>query len=224
MRQQADMTPKQSAGCSKNPCDQPSAIATTLSAMMLAPGLADAWTSQFPESVKSLTLLDAAIPGLAAKHTYPLPYQLNLKMWQFSFNALPDLPEVLTKGRERELFNLLFDRKATRPERLTQARRDRYVECYAKPGRMTQGFKYYRSAALSASQNVSYGTKRLRMPVLALGGKGSLGESKRKSIEPLAGEVQGSEITNCGHYVIEEQPEQVVQKLLDFFRDVDTKR
>lgn len=186
--------------------------------------IAYAWTSQFPESVKSLTLLDAAIPGLAAKHTYPLPYQLNLKMWQFSFNALPDLPEVLTKGRERELFNWLFDRKVTRPKKLTQARRDHYVECYAKPDRLTQGFEYYRSATLSASQNVSYKTKRLQMPVLALGGKGSLGENMRKSIEPLADEVQGGEIDDCGHYVMEEQPEEVGQKLLDFFRDVDTKK
>jgi hypothetical protein len=57
--------------------------------------------------VKSLTLPDAAIPGLAAQQTYPLPYEVNLKMWQFSFNVLPELPEVLTKGREKELFNWL---------------------------------------------------------------------------------------------------------------------
>lgn len=167
--------------------------------------------------MKSLTLLDAAIPGLAAKHTYPLPYQLNLKMWQFSFNALPDLPETLTKGRERELFNWLYDWKAIHPEKLTQARRDRYVECYARTGRMTQGFEYYHSAALSASQNVSFVQKRLQMPVLALGGKGSLGENMHKSIEPLASEVQGGEIGDCGHYVMEEEPEQVVHRLLDFF-------
>ena len=66
-----------------------------------------AWIAyaQFPSCVKNLTLLDAAIPGLAAQQTYPLPYEANLKMWQFSFNVLPELPEVLTKGRERELSN-----------------------------------------------------------------------------------------------------------------------
>jgi pimeloyl-ACP methyl ester carboxylesterase len=49
--------------------------------------IAYAWVSQFPDKVKSLTLLDAAIPGLAEQQTYPLPHHLNLKMWQFSFNA-----------------------------------------------------------------------------------------------------------------------------------------
>jgi microsomal epoxide hydrolase len=47
---------------------------------------------------------DAAIPSLAAQRTYTLPYEVNLKMWQFSFNVLLELPDVLTKGRERELF------------------------------------------------------------------------------------------------------------------------
>ena len=119
-----------------------------------------AWAAQFPEKVRSLTLLDAAIPGLAAQQTYPLPYQLNLKMWQFSFNALPEIPELLTRGREREFFNWLFDQKATHPERLTQSRRNRYVECYAKTGGMSQGFAYYRSAALTASQNIAFGKKQ----------------------------------------------------------------
>jgi hypothetical protein len=104
-------------------------------------------------------------------------------MWQFSFNSLPDLPEVLTKGRERELFNWLFDHKATYPDRLTEVRRERYVECYSRPGGMRQGFGYYRSAALSASQNIAFSKTKLQMPVLALGGEGSLGANMRKSME-----------------------------------------
>jgi pimeloyl-ACP methyl ester carboxylesterase len=142
-------------------------------------------------------------------------------MWQFSFNALPELPEVLTEGRERELFNWLFDQKATHPEKLTEARRDRYIECYARPGRMTQGFAYYRSAALSSSQNIAFGKTKLQMPVLGLGGQGGLGENMRKSIKHLAINVQGGQIDDCGHYVMEEQLEDVAQKLLDFFRHVE---
>jgi pimeloyl-ACP methyl ester carboxylesterase len=62
--------------------------------------VAYAWTAQFPNCVKSLTLLDAAIPGLSAQQTHPVPYEANLKMWQFSFNVLPE-----PGGRKRELFN-----------------------------------------------------------------------------------------------------------------------
>lgn len=87
---------------------------------------------------------------------------------------------------------------------------------------MSQGFTYYRSAALSASQNVAFGKTKLQMPLLALGGQGGLGSNMRKSLEALASNVQGGQIDDCGHYVMEEQPENVAQKLLDFFHNVET--
>lgn len=183
--------------------------------------IAYAWASQFPEKVLSLTLLDAMIPGLAPPQSFPLPQQANVKLWQFSFNSLPELPEVLTRGRERELFDWLFDQKAVHPERLTPARRGRYVECYGRPGRMSPGFEYYRACGRSASQNVGFAKTMLQMPVLALGGDGGVGENLRKSVMPLANHVEGGKIDGCGHYVMEEQPEQVARKLLDFFREVE---
>jgi pimeloyl-ACP methyl ester carboxylesterase len=56
------------------------------------------------------------------------------------------------------------------------------------------------------------------MPVLALGGQGDLG------LEALASNVQGDQIDDCGHYVMEEEPENVAQKLLNFFHNVETAR
>jgi len=35
---------------------------------------------------------------------------------------------------------------------------------------------------------------------------------------PLAGDVCDGEIENCGHYVMEEQPEEVARMLLGFFQ------
>ncbi len=58
--------------------------------------IAYAWAAQFPDNLLSLTLLDAALPGLAPQKTFPLSHEVNLKLWQFSFNTLPDLPELLT--------------------------------------------------------------------------------------------------------------------------------
>ncbi len=118
--------------------------------------IAYAWAAQFPERLKSLTLLDSAVPGCATPQTFPLPYEVNVKLWQFSFNTLPELPELLTQGREREVFNWLIEHKAQHPERISQAHRDHYVECYSRPGAMSRGFAYYRDASKSALQNVEY--------------------------------------------------------------------
>ena len=186
--------------------------------------IAYAWAAKYPERIRSLTLLDSALPGLAPPLSFPLPPEANIKLWQFSFNTLPDLPEVLTQGRERQLFDWLFQHKAQHPERLSQASRDRYVECYSKPGAMSRGFAYYRAVGKSAAQNIEFSKAKLQMPVLALGGKTGVGDRLRASMESLALHVEGGEIGDCGHYVMEEQPAVISSRLLGFFESAESAR
>jgi microsomal epoxide hydrolase len=95
------------------------------------------------------------------------------------------------------------------------------VESYAKPGGMSQGFAYYRSAAQSASQNLAFSKNKLPMPVLALGGRSATGDHLRNAMEAIAVQVESGVIEDCGHYVMEEQPEQVAHRLLTFFARVE---
>ncbi len=185
--------------------------------------IAYAWAAQMPEQVMSLTLLDTAIPGTGEPQTLPLPVDLNVKLWQFSFNSLPDLPEVLTAGRERALFDWLFEHKAERLERIPSLNRERYVEAYSRPGAMSRGFAYYRAVAESAKQNKEFGKIKLPMPVLALGGSSATGERLKKGMDSLALHVQGGSIEDCGHYVMEEQPEFIARELLQFFKEVEAR-
>ena len=185
--------------------------------------IAYAWAAQFPERIRSLTLLDTAVPGTGCAQAFPLPPELNVKLWQFSFNTLPDLPEILTTGRERELFDWLFKHKSQRLDRIPQANRDRYVEAYARSGAMSRGFAYYRAVAESSKQNKEFSKTRLPMPVLARGGRGGTGDRLKSSMEALALQVEGGLIEDCGHYVMEEQPEFVAQDLLRFFAQVEVR-
>lgn len=184
--------------------------------------IAYAWAAQFPALVKTLTVLDSSIPGKPPPLSYPLPDDINLKLWQFSFNRLPDLPEILTRGREKALLDWLFDRKAVYPERISQAKRARYVECYSKPEAMSQGFEYYRAFTSSARQNAAFSETELQMPVLALGGSGAVGIGLKMTMDTLAQNVTGGQIDDCGHYMMEEQPEIVSQTLLDFFKKMES--
>jgi len=183
--------------------------------------IAYAWAAQFPDRVKSLTLLDSALPGLFPPQTFPLPYEVNLKLWQYSFNSIPELPELLTKDREREFLDWFFRNKAVQLERIPAGNRERYIACYSKPGGMSQGFAYYRATAQSASQNVEFSKHKLQMPVLALGGSGAQGDNLRLSMNTLASNVSGGVIEDCGHYVMEEQPEVLAHRLLEFIKHVE---
>ncbi len=183
--------------------------------------IAYAWAALFPGQIQSLTLLDTAIPGTGAPQTFPLQPELNVKLWQFCFNTLPDLPEILTAGRERELFDWLFKQKSERLDRIPQSNRNRYVEAYARPGAMSRGFAYYRALTESSKQNKDFSKTKLPMPVLAWGGKSGVGDRLKAAMELLALHVEGGVIGDCGHYVMEEQPEVVAHVLLRFFEKVE---
>ena len=185
--------------------------------------IAYAWAALFPEHLHSLTLLDTAVPGTGTPPSYPLPPDVNVKMWQFCFNTLPELPELLTAGRERELFDWLFKHKAEQLDRIPQTNRDRYVEAYTRPGAMSRGFAYYRAVAESARQNKEFSKTKLTMPVLALGGRSATGDRLKSSMESLALRVEGGVVEDCGHYVMEEQPEAIAHELLRFFEQVESR-
>ncbi|KAE9378289.1 alpha/beta-hydrolase [Stipitochalara longipes BDJ] len=185
--------------------------------------IAYAWAAQFPSSLLSLTVLDSGIPG-TLQAAFPLPYEVNLKLWQFSFNRLPDLPEILTKGKEKDLLDWLFETKAVHPERITKEKRERYVECYSKEGAMARGFAYYRAMDDSAVQNKGFGEQRLGMPVLALGGESkAVGKGMLVAMEKLADRAEGGVIEDCGHFVMEEQPEKLAGRFVKTLENSDVK-
>jgi pimeloyl-ACP methyl ester carboxylesterase len=77
----------------------------------------------------------------------------------------------------------------------------------------------------SAPSEIGYDTEfskeKLPMPVLALGGSGGMGEHLQSLIEPLAEGVDGGAVEDCEHYVMEEQPDLLARRLLDFFVSVE---
>jgi pimeloyl-ACP methyl ester carboxylesterase len=187
--------------------------------------IAYSWAAQYGSSLLSLTLIDSSIPGLVVLPEYPLPDAPNIKLWQFAFNRLPELPEILTEGRERQLLDWLFDQKSAHPERITPAKRDRYVSCYSRPGAMSNGFAYYRAIPENMSQNREvFSARKLQMPVLAIGGQQAAGEMMKTTLGLTAKSLESKfvAIADCGHYVMEEQPEVTAREILAFVAEIET--
>lgn len=183
------------------------------------------WAAQHQSRLHSLTILDAGVPGLLpAPASYPLPHEANMKLWQFSFNALPELPEVLIEGRERELLSWMFKYKtaAAAAHQVSPETIEEYVQCYARPGAMSRAFEFYRAFSESAEQNARFAETPLSIPLLALGGAaGGVGDRITGMVSGIAEKVQGGGIEDCGHFVMEEQPEVVSRKLIEFFDSVE---
>ena len=176
--------------------------------------VAYAYAAAHPDDVRRLALLDAPIPGT----TIFREFEESGKAWHFAFHNVPNLPESLTAGRERAYLTEGFFRALSyNPAAFAEEDVDEYVRCYSSPGGMRAGFEYFRAFARDKEDNKKYFKNKLPMPVLALGGAQSLGPIMVDMTREVASDVRGGSIERCGHWVADEQPNQITDQLLTFF-------
>jgi pimeloyl-ACP methyl ester carboxylesterase len=65
-------------------------------------------------------------------------------------------------------------------------------------------------------QNEQRKTRRLTMPVLAIGGEESTGETVGNTMKLVADDVQTMVLAGSGHWVAEQAPEQLLAALIPF--------
>jgi len=182
--------------------------------------IAYAYAARQPERVRRLVLIDAAIPGLAPPESYALTPERAHRTWHFAFNYLPDLSEMLIVGREGEFLTWLFRTKSVDWRRAFDADAlEAYTRLYAADGAWSGGLGYYRAIFDSMAENKAAAATPLPMPVLGIGGDFGLGGLMRASLEGLAADLRTAIIADCGHYVPEEQPQQLLDIVLPFLRE-----
>ena len=135
-----------------------------------------------------------------------------------TFHMIPDLPEFLIQGREREYFTWFVTRNAYNTGALDSDCVNEIVRCMSMPGALRATFGYTRTHRLDARDNrEAISTKgKLSIPVLALGAEHSVGDRARESIIRVAENVEHGIIPDCGHWASDEQPSWVADRLLAF--------
>lgn len=181
-----------------------------------------AYAARRPARVKRLVLMDAGIPGLVPAEVFRFAPETVGKVWHFYFNATAGLPEILIAGRERAFLEWLFaDKSADWKAAFDPLALETYTRAYAAPGRWSGGLGYYRAIFESMAQNQASAATPLAMPVLAIGGSLALAGAVAKSMVQAAGRLQSAVIDNCGHYLPEERPEEVLAVVLPFVLQSD---
>lgn len=175
-----------------------------------------AYACAFPDAVRRLVLMEAALPGLglealydAAK--YPRMYHLPL------FEAPNALAEALITGREKMFVSHFMRQQTYDPTGPDEDALEEYANCLAAPGALRGGISYFRAHKLDAEHNRENARTKLPMPVLAMGGAASFGANLAPQIKLLVETMQSVMIDECGHYLAEERPDRVIEELLRFF-------
>jgi haloacetate dehalogenase len=166
-----------------------------------------------PERVTKLAVLDIVPTGEAFRRA---DMAFGLRFWHWFFLAQPfDLPERLI-GADPAWYCLRGRRHLFAPAAL-----DDYLRCFCNPETIHAICEDYRAGATVdfAHDEADRGRRRITCPVLALWSRQGELEDWYDVLaiwRDWAGDVRGRAV-DCGHYLAEEAPDEVLAELRDFF-------
>jgi pimeloyl-ACP methyl ester carboxylesterase len=153
--------------------------------------VAYAYAAQYPSEVDRLGLMEAFLPGVGDWNGVFLLRDL----WHFHFYGTT--PLALVTGRERIYL-------------------EHFAGEYAQPGHTAAGMEVFRAFPKDAEDFAGFAKTRLTMPLLALSGEKAGGPFLIEQGKMVATHVEGVLVKGSGHWLMEEAPDQVIPKLVEF--------
>jgi len=174
-----------------------------------------ALAADHPDRVERVALGEAPLPGITPPAPLILPPPLVDRLWHIPFNQLEETNEKLVRGREDVFFAAEFSASAGK-NKLPDATVRYYIDGLASPEALHGCFQLYRAFGPTSAQNEERKTRRLAMPVLAIGGAESSGQMVEDTMKLVADDVRGLVIPDCGHWLAEQAPEAMSAALTAF--------
>lgn len=176
-----------------------------------------AYASLYPDEVKKLVFLDVPPLGIGPQEWAP-------NLWHMQFHMTPELPEALLDGKIRTYLRWFYGdgwmHGTPKPLTISEADMDEYVRTYSQPEAIKTWLAHYRAFPQDMQDNAEFVKTKLTMPILTIAGEETLGDWAYKVMSVAAESVQGVLVKNCGHWIPEEAPEELLQHLTAFFEQV----
>jgi pimeloyl-ACP methyl ester carboxylesterase len=173
-----------------------------------------ALAADHPGRLDRLAVAETPLPGVSPSPPLFANAHLNNALWHFAFNRLAEVNDQLATGREDVYFGWQFATKAAK--KLPDYAVRYYVDTLTDPQALHASFAIYRALDTTIAQNQQRKSRRLTLPVLAIGGAHSLGEQVADTMKLAADDVQTLVIPGCGHHPAEETPEETLAALAAF--------
>ncbi|RLL66355.1 alpha/beta fold hydrolase [Streptomyces sp. Z26] len=164
-----------------------------------------------PGLVRRLVVMESLLGGLPGAEDF----LADGPPWWFGFHAVPGLAETVLEGHEAEYVDW-FLRAGTLGEGVRPELRDAFVRAYTGREALRCAFSYYRALPTSAAQLArATAGARLTVPTLAVGAR-PVGPALERQLRPLADDLTGHVLEDCGHIVPLHRPHQLLALLRPF--------
>ena len=171
--------------------------------------VAYAYAAQFPDEVNKLALMDALIAGIE-----PVWSQVKAQAWWFGFFIQPHSAE-LAEGRMNLFLEDFFPAVSFVKNSFTLQEKVEFIRAYSVKGASTASFLWF-VFEQDIKDNQEFRKNKLAMPVLAMGSD-HFAPFLGAHVRLVASNVKECTITGSGHWILQEQTDQVQKGLLDFF-------
>lgn len=173
--------------------------------------VAYAYAAQYGDIVNKVALMDALLPGIE-------PVWSNVKgsAWWFGFFAWSASGEIV-KGKEKEFLTNFWPVVGHAKDLFTPEESAEFIRAYATPGGTTSAFKWFGAFEQDGKDNLIFMKKKLKMPLLAMGGEYFAAAFLKDHSKLVAENVTESKIAGSGHWLVQENTAQVQKDLLAFF-------
>jgi pimeloyl-ACP methyl ester carboxylesterase len=168
--------------------------------------VAYAFARLYPETSRGVMMLDAPLPGLGPWEEM----KASPIAWHINFHQAPALAERLLAGRQAIYFRYFLD-----PNTFSDADVGHYAESYADPDHLRALLEIYRAFPANETFNAAQ-RSAINVPLVLAPGENSPFERLMPSIAAAlrahgCANVKVEVVKNSVHYVVEEQPDAVVE-------------
>ncbi|RCG31580.1 alpha/beta hydrolase [Sphaerisporangium album] len=151
-----------------------------------------------PSEVSRLAVLELPLNGYGLEDAYRLS-------WHFLFNAAPKplAERIISTQDDVETYLGSLFAGAQHPDAIDQ---EEYFRAYSRPATRSAAYEYYRAFAANAADNKANASKKLTMPVMAMGSQYVFGPAVADSFRQVADDVRQVVAPDAGHWIPEENP------------------
>jgi len=120
----------------------------------------------------------------------------------------------LALGNERAFLTWFYDGATARRYAIEPETVDEYLRTFSGREGVLGTMGVYQAAFTTIDQTEPLTQNKIRVPVVAHRGEKTLGENVHRNVEMVAENVEGGTVTECGHFVPEVRPDEIVGYVL----------
>jgi pimeloyl-ACP methyl ester carboxylesterase len=180
------------------------------------------WAADHPDEIAGLVYMEVPVmlpPILSKIISYSPESPLGKgSMWWWVLPLAPGVPERLIVGHERAFLTWFYERYPHGMEAVAPALAE-YLRTFSGEEGVLGALGVYRAAFETSAQTMPLTEEKVRVPVVALGGEQANGGRIREMVELVAEQVGGGVVADCGHFIPEERPEELVREVLKLIEE-----